>query len=66
MIREPVSSSRIKSVGWANNTLEIEFSNGAVYPYHGVTQNEYVLFLDASSLGTELNKLKNNHPYNRI
>ena len=30
MFRRPVSSSRMNSVGWADNTMEIEFKNGSV------------------------------------
>ena len=37
MQRHSVSSSRIASVGWENNTMEVEFHNGVVYQYHGVT-----------------------------
>ena len=31
MIRKPVSSSRMRSVGWEYNVMEIEFNDGAVY-----------------------------------
>lgn len=45
MQRHSVSSSRIASVGWENNTMEVEFHNGVVYQYHGVTLSEYQQFL---------------------
>ena len=38
--RNPVNSSRILSVGWENDILEIEFHDGAVYQYYGVTEQE--------------------------
>lgn len=66
MYRQSVSSSRISSVGWANNTLEVEFKNGAVYQYHGVTQAEYQSFMNSPSLGSALSRLDKIHPYNRI
>lgn len=66
MQRQPVSSSRITSVGWANNTLEVEFKNGRVYQYHGVTQDEYQNFMNSPSLGSALSRLDKVHPYNPI
>ena len=66
MFRQSVSSSRISSVGWENNTLEVEFHNGAVYQYYDVTQSEYESFMSASSLGHELSVLDKHHRYTRI
>lgn len=54
MLRTPVSSSRISSVGWSNNTLEIEFRDGAVYQYFDVSEMEYISFINSSSLGSSL------------
>lgn len=51
MNRTVVSSSRIYSVGWENNTLEIQFHNGAIYQYHGVSETEYHNFMNSPSLG---------------
>jgi len=64
--RQPVSSSRISSVGWENNTLEIGFPDGAVYQYHGVTQQEYTNFMNSPSLGSALSQLDKKHPYNPV
>lgn len=66
MYRYPVNSSRISSVGWENNTLEIGFRDGAVYQYHNVSQNEYLNFINSPSLGSALNSLQKYHPYNRV
>ena len=41
MKRQPVSSSRISSVGWENNTLEVQFRDGAIYQYFGVSKQEF-------------------------
>lgn len=53
MIRTPVESSSIKAVGYEadTETLEIEFSSGAVYQYAGVTQFTHDQFMAASSKG---------------
>jgi hypothetical protein len=66
MHRKPVSSSRINSVGWSNNTLEVEFKNGVVYQYHGVTSSEYQSFMNSPSLCSALSQLDKKHPYNRV
>lgn len=66
MQRQYVSSSRISSVGWEPNTLEIQFPDGAVYQYHGVSESEYRNFINSPSLGRELAILDKHHPYNRV
>ena len=64
MLRTPVSSRRIASVGWENNILEIQFHNGAIYQYYDVSHSEYQSFMNASSLGSELSRL--DKAYRRI
>lgn len=66
MLRQSVSSSRISSVGWENNTMEVEFPDGAVYQYYGVTESEYNAFLNSGSLGSALSRLDKIHRYRRI
>ena len=66
MLRRPVSSSRMKSVGWMNDVLEIEFNDGAVYQYYDVSQNEYLSFIGSSSLGHALSILDKQHRYRRV
>lgn len=66
MRRQMVSSSRIASVGWENDTLEVQFHNGAVYQYYNVSRMEYQNFMSAPSLGSELSRLDKRHRYQRI
>ena len=66
MHRQYVSSSRISSVGWDSDVLEVEFKNGAVYQYHGVSESEYHAFMNSDSLGSALSRLDKVHPYNPI
>jgi hypothetical protein len=63
MIRRPVSSSNIASVGWepdqegsVTGTLEVEFRSGHVYEYEGVPESEYENLLGASSVGRYMAK----------
>ncbi len=36
MYRTPVKSSRMVSIGWEHNILEIEFPDGVIYQYPNV------------------------------
>lgn len=66
MVRSLVSSTRMKSVGWENNTLEIEFHDGPIYQYSGVSESEYRAFINSGSLGSALSRLDKVHPYRRV
>lgn len=66
MQRFSVSSSRIASVGWADNIMEVEFHNSAVYQYYDVSLEEYQSFMSAPSLGSALSRLDKVHRYRRV
>lgn len=66
MVRHPVSSSRIANVSWENDVMEVQFHNGAVYQYYGVSQSEYQNFLNSPSLGSALSRLDKIHNYRRV
>lgn len=66
MQRRSVTSSRISSVGWENDVMEVEFHNGAVYQYFNVSESEYVKFMSSSSLGSALSRLDKIHRYQRV
>lgn len=64
--RQYVSSSRISSVGWENDTLEVQFKNGSVYQYYNVSRIEFNQFINSSSLGHQLSIIDKTHPYKKI
>lgn len=72
MDRVPVTSSNIASVGWqpgdwTNGILEVEFVNGAVYQYTGVSRETFEALRDASSVGRYFGEnIKGQYPYVRI
>lgn len=66
MQRQYVSSSRISSVGWENNVMEIGFPDGAVYHYYNVTRNEYMTFMNSPSKGSALSQLEKSHQYSCV
>ncbi len=51
MDRKPIKSSNIRSVGWKENVLEVEFTNGTIYQYDGVTENLYNYMMESESVG---------------
>lgn len=51
MNRQYVNSSDIRSIGYENNTLEIEFNSGGIYQYHGVPFDRYSNLLNSGSCG---------------
>ncbi|MDD4687709.1 MAG: KTSC domain-containing protein [Candidatus Cloacimonetes bacterium] len=57
MVRQQVSSSCIRSIGYdaMKSILEIEFVSGSVYRYFGVPQKIHHELIDASSHGTYFN-----------
>lgn len=66
MKRFPVSSSRMVSVGYENNTLEVEFTDGVIYQYYNVSPTTYSWFINSPSLGSALSVLDKQHRYRRV
>ena len=58
MHREPVASSANSSVGYdpESETLEVEFTSGAVYEYYGVPRKVFRSLMAAPSKGQFLAK----------
>lgn len=51
MNRVPVQSSNLRSVGYEDNVLEIEFLDGGVYQYFDVPESIYTGLIRAESAG---------------
>ena len=68
MIRQPVTSRNLRSVGYdqASRTLEIEFNSGAIYQYDGVPDAVHGGLMRASSHGSYFHQnIKDRYPYRR-
>ncbi|MCJ7668218.1 MAG: KTSC domain-containing protein [Anaerolineae bacterium] len=66
MIRQPVSSTDIRSIGYdpESQTLEVEFHSGGVYQYFGVPASVYSGLMSASSHGKYFHRhVKNVYRY---
>lgn len=68
MKRTDVQSSNIKSIGFEDGTLEIEFLNGMIYQYFDVPQNVFEELMRATdSHGTYLaQNIKGRFRYSRV
>ncbi|HAT7516912.1 MULTISPECIES: KTSC domain-containing protein [Citrobacter] len=69
MIRDPVSSSNLQSVGYdpATNVLEIAFHSGGVYQYSGVPSAIHQGLLYAGSKGQYFAaRIKNSFPFRKV
>ena len=60
------SSDDIKTVKWFYNTLEVEFKDGSVYQYYNVSEAEFRVLMDSSSIQSALSRIKRIHPYNKL
>lgn len=67
MYRQFVSSSNIRSIGYENGTLEIEFNRGGIYQYLNVPESTYHSLMYASSHGSYFeNYIKHSYPTIKI
>ncbi len=55
MRRRLVNSSSVRSVGWSDGTLELEYVNGSIYQYDDVPQTTFAGLLAAPSIGAYVN-----------
>jgi hypothetical protein len=54
MKRDPVISTSIKSIGWENNQLEVEYPSGSVYLYDDVSHDIWQKLRISQSIGKSL------------
>ena len=68
MIRQSVSSSNLRSVGYDSDQLilEIEFHESGVYQYFGVPERVFKGLMSAQSIGSFFNQdIKDNYRYTK-
>ncbi len=69
MIRSPLKSSNLKSVGYdaRTGTLEVEFHSGQVHRYHGVTADHHTKLVTAPSPGSYFHAhIRDRHKSTRV
>jgi len=68
MHRDSVESSNVQAVGYdpIRSILEVEFHNGGIYQYEGVTPEIYDQLMSASSKGQFLHRVIRGFPFKRV
>jgi hypothetical protein len=67
MRRRPVDSSSVRTIGWHDGTLEVEFVNGDVYQYFDVPELTYAGLVRADSVGRFINtRIKPHHEFREL
>lgn len=67
MVRQPVISTNVYSVGYDNGVLEVQFLNGAIYQYFNVPFEIYRHLVSFTHPGTYLARaVKGRFRYQRI
>jgi hypothetical protein len=69
VIRKPVVSTNVESVGYdeSSRTLEIEFHDGSIYQYFDVPRNVFQELMTAASIGAYVNReLKGRFNYRQV
>lgn len=65
MLRQAVVSTDIRSIGYENGVLEIEFLKGGIYTYPNVPREHYEFMISHSHPGTYFHRvIKPYYPYN--
>lgn len=68
MQMQTVESSSIKAVGHdpISSTLRVQFHNGGVYEYHGVTAEQHKALLGADSIGRHFHAHVRKHSFTKL
>lgn len=59
MQRQPVASSRVNSIGWEDNVMEVEFNTGAVYRYSPVEWQTALNLISSPTVGKDIQAIVN-------
>jgi hypothetical protein len=67
MERKAVVSRKIRSIGYENGTLEIEFNTSAIYHYFSIPENIFTELMNAPSKGKYFRQvIKPNYSYVKV
>lgn len=65
MNRRYVEARTIKSIGWENGTLEVEYMNGSIYQYFDVSEEDYIKSL-LGAIDTKIRRIGQSHRFSKI
>ncbi|MBM7643023.1 KTSC domain-containing protein [Streptococcus loxodontisalivarius] len=65
MKRKKVSARMVKSIGWSDNTLEVEYLSGLIHQYHGVSEADFV-HCSTGNIDKKVRLIGKTHDFTRI
>lgn len=65
MKRQTVTARMVKSIGWKDNVLEVEYLSGLIHHYHEVTEAEYISSL-TGNVDKKIRLIGKSHPFTRV
>ncbi|WP_180757614.1 KTSC domain-containing protein [Streptococcus parauberis] len=65
MKRQAVVARMVKSIGWEDNVLEVEYISGLIHQYPGVTEAEYIRSL-IGNIDKKVRLIGKSHPFRRM
>lgn len=55
----------VKSIGWEDNTMEVEYISGLIHQYQDVTEDEYIRSL-IGNVDKKVRRIGKTHPFTRV
>lgn len=65
MHRTCVQSTNVRSIGYSNGIIEVEFKDGSIYHYYGASEALFNQFLNSSSKGQFVHRVLNRYRFSR-
>lgn len=61
-----VKSDLISKVGYDDKTMRVEYTDGAVFDYFGISLSTYKALLRSKSIGTDWLELRDQYNFKRV
>ncbi|MGT2844515.1 hypothetical protein ACVRZD_04550 [Streptococcus hongkongensis] len=65
MKRQTVTARLVKSIGWEDNALEVEYVSGLIHHYHEVTEADYIRSL-TGNIDKKIRLIGKSHQFIRV
>lgn len=65
MQRKHVTARMIKSIGWENKVLEVEYHSGLIHQYHDVSEEEYIR-VTTGSIDKKIRLIGKSHQFTKV
>ncbi|HFI0025998.1 TPA: hypothetical protein ACGO0P_001470 [Streptococcus suis] len=65
MQRRNVKARMVKSIGWENEIMEVEYISGLIHQYKDVSEADYIRSL-TGAIDKKVRRIGKTHPFTRI